>query len=1697
MSLGLSRVIPAAAALTVNSSRIVPATAALAQSAVFYASNVTSTIGGLTQSDQMSQIAGGTETSVAVTMPSSGTNTYVELISQGGTPIATSALPAPTGKGWSLPLQGNTIPSGSWSFAFTLAKSGTSMIGASLYVRAYRRTIDGTYYYIGSSILTGQTYSTTKTVYTLPSVNAALWQFVSGDTLYMDCFAFNGSTAWSSDVFTVYVSNSATQGVYNDSIIIAPQMISTPAGLSALIGASSFQTVTGIPVRDQSFTLADAIDQRSILTLTGEDTAGTLSYQRAIPVMLSDATQGLLYTGYVNSDKISKPAAGGAAQLEHMLTFMDHHYDVDKRANTTNYLNWSCGDMVCDFIQQTLSQEGITGQFALESDYTPATFGQGTLSGTVATTTTSPFVYAPNTAQPPITSNTGDLELVRAGTQFTLTETATADFASGTLTNMVASNNELTPATQSAIKVTALYSPVATAVNSPAQESGGTQASAENFVNLTRASIWTGSMTVGTNDTLNYDIWIASTSPAFMSGVDILFSDGTHMTDHNGTLDSAGAVGLLDSNGVSVDLLQDLSVYTKDTWYTRTITLTGLNGKTINEIDVYLAGSSSGIYTFFVKNCYLGSQSGSPFFSTTATTIEDASKISTLGAYLTGTINRSVVTVYNPLVSYRVSGAHSISGVGLVQNSSITWTASLPTSGVAPTAYPPGTSGATPPGSGTSAMVMLVSYDNATWLQCQNSQALPGLPPGANISGLSLYLREQFAAGSDPTAIPALLQVQVTINSAANQTVSDVAIAYGTSTQWNTGTQVLTNPNSAGNLTIGGSANPLTRDWNNNLITNQTFLAGWTNSGTQAATGGAYTMTPGSHAGTWCQSRFDLAGYFQNGTIEADLKISTTSAECGVQYRQTGWSNANNNGAYYVCLRGDGAIQFGYGQNSFSNTDGTFTAVAVPGATVAANTFYHFKIVVNGNRHTIYFNHSSTPIIDVLDNTYPSAGQIGFRAYSGTGSFTASIDNLSVVTTTAGTWTSPSTSLSSLGTCGYSQVCWTDLDSRGQVESTTTVLASIDGGTTWQQCVNGAEVPQLPRGTSTSGVSIQFQMILFSATPPISTPVIMGLYARVCGPYGTVTGTRISSALNLTPVGYVASSNVMWNANIPTNTSLTVQTTQDLSTYHTVGSSGAGEALTYWTNQPAATQDLFNSNTLSNYTNTNKSGGSVASVTYTIASSNITLAGGSGALYLNNAITTADVDILCDMDESDAGGLVWRETSTSNYYELGVYDASSSGGFTNQLRLYKVSSGTRSLLGSASAITFTRGTFHRPRVTMQGGLINIYWDGTCVQSYLDTSPLGSGACGLRNDGGTSRYYQLWIQPLGVNLSGQALWTKVTMTTTDPSVMPQLFTLVACIRGPSIATGATISQLHPVTKPFAAYYSTEIDTAVQASGDFYWYVDKWKQLRFGPRLARLGAFPVQSTADPANSSGYLLYLPQVTVLSSADLFRSQQIINNVNGLVTPPPEVKSADGSTTSWTMGYPLYSAPTITINGQGATVGLQGVDNNRQFYWQPQSASISYDSSLPKLPNGTILVFTYVGSSTVNVILNNSSSQTVQAALEQNSGIVAAIQSALSNNVLGMTTAQATTFGNGLLSRNGNNNTIELTGTTRYPGLVPGTVIPLFLPEMMNTWNAQIPIVKMTTTAFQGQNGLMYIYSIDATNGANQTNWTRVFYTQ
>lgn len=612
------------------------------------------------------------------------------------------------------------------------------------------------------------------------------------------------------------------------------------------------------------------------------------------------------------------------------------------------------------------------------------------------------------------------------------------------------------------------------------------------------------------------------------------------------------------------------------------------------------------------------------------------------------------------------------------------------------------------------------------------------------------------------------------------------------------------------------------------------------------------------------------------------------------------------------------------------------------------------------------------------------------------------------------------------------------------------------------------------------------------AIPPRLTSGSIALYANGTGTasFSNYRATEYPDpALNLAPVlPQLSTTTVAWDEVIPSGASRTIKTSLDGVTWTDVTSQNGGSIPGLLT-QSAPTIDYFNSNTNTNYTNTSITGGSAATATYDTTNSRIILSGGTGGLYLNATLSSGDVDLIADMDESDAGGLVWRFVDTGDYYELGAYDDSSSSGFTNQLRLYKVVSGTRSLIGSASTITWPRSTpdtspYKHIRVTMIGSTITVYFDGTVMQVATDTT-FASGQMGLRNDGGTSRYYQLRLQPLGQYVSGTPagdivtagyVYTQISLTTTDPSINPHIADITTTANSPSVAQGANIPQLHDPSKPFASLYNNEMDSLAQSSGDYYWAVLN-SQLTFAARQATPAPWILHSSN--------LLFTPIVKPTFSADLYRNRQTITNCIGTITVTGEQHIADGTATSWTMGYPLYSAPTITVQGVSKTVGVQGVDTGKDFYWQAASASISQDASAAKIPSGYILSFSYVGQYPTSVTRNNVAEQAARQAVEGGTGIVEAIEDGK-----GMLASAAQVYADGLLARLGNNNTVEVQVTTTRSGLQKGQVLPAFLPEH-NINNAQLLITKVVTTGEQLSGGtILYEFQITATSGPNLSRW-------
>jgi len=805
-------------------------------------------------------------------------------------------------------------------------------------------------------------------------------------------------------------------------------------------------TIGGIPylVKNDKSILADrTLEVRGLLTITIIDFAGAFTFQRGDPIVVSDSDTGPFYRGFVQSDQRMKYGPASPA-VDHVLTCFDKgKYLFDKGGNTTNYTGWYAGDIVTDFvINQQPGQEGATIAAALHRDSTQTGFNTGILSNTTGT----------------LTVGDGCLELAAAGSDVAFSESTTADFSTGTLSNCSAVNNTLVPITQNALKFS-VFLPLS---------------AASSFF----GKFWTGTQVVGVGDKLIFDVWVSDSSPVKTGGIVPLFSDNTVPG------------GLYDQNLLLNDAVTDLSNYAVNKWYTRQVDLSAYSGKTVVGMLAQCGGAGAGTYTWYIKNAYLSSHSGSKFFSTTQTTPTlNPPTVYQVINYVPSTFTTTVVASFDPSNTYRIGPSQSIDAVKLLKSSLIMWNAS------------------------ENVAVYATYNGGSSWIPCTNGVALPGLPVGSNVAGLSMQLKEVFSAGNDPTDIPVLDSVTVSLSSAPNATKSDVVTSFLTQTNWNGGTHSGTQADVSGNLELA----PYSRDWNDNTTTGQTsFFPSGTS---QSASGGIYTMSMPTNDTTgdngFGTSRMDQAGTMLDFTIDCDIKSSHQTTEAGITYRQIFWNaSVNNTFGYFVGAYAapNNFLEIGYGSNSNSSS---YTQLAGASISFPANTFKHLKIVVNGNRHSVYWDNATTPIIDILDSTYTQAGGIGLRGYNGDGTAAHSCawDNFVLGQAPSGTWTGPSTSVSSLGTCGGSVITWQETGTDNPAAAYAFVQSSIDGGSTYQQCVNGQPVPGLTNGVSLSGKSVKIQVLLGTQTNTV--PMVSGLVWRVLSQYPGSSGTRSTKPLGI------------------------------------------------------------------------------------------------------------------------------------------------------------------------------------------------------------------------------------------------------------------------------------------------------------------------------------------------------------------------------------------------------------------------------------------------------------------------------------------------------------------------------------------------------------------------------------------------------
>jgi hypothetical protein len=631
----------------------------------------------------------------------------------------------------------------------------------------------------------------------------------------------------------------------------------------------------------------------------------------------------------------------------------------------------------------------------------------------------------------------------------------------------------------------------------------------------------------------------------------------------------------------------------------------------------------------------------------------------------------------------------------------------------------------------------------------------------------------------------------------------------------------------------------------------------------------------------------------------------------------------------------------------------------------------------------------------------------------------------------------------------------------------------------------------------------------------LATPSILNggftLFANGTGTvnYGHVRWTEYPDpSLSLSTVTpRVGATSIAWNALVPTNTTLGVDVSFDGVTWTDVTASNGG-ALPGIYSQPDPSIDGFDENTSANYTSTFRTGGAAASPTYDTAYSRLILTGGTNALYVYNAISRADVDFFADLDQSDAGGLVWRYIDANNFYYLRLNDTLSSTGTLNTATLYKVASNVQTTLGSATiaytvglstgssyTVNFTRGTFRRFRVTMLAGVITVYCDGNQLLTYTDGSPLGAGLMGLYNNGGTtgSRYYQLWMSPQGDYVTGtpsgdivtgQFVYTRLRLATTDPTATPQVEDITTNAFTPDISEGVLI----PSVTYNASFISKNFDDLAKQS-NYPWYFDKRRKAMvfrssdsvYAPWILQSSPAGIVSTVDLEVDDNLELDVEN-------DLYRNRQII--LGALDTGTfSETQVGDNSTRTFTLGYPLASAPSISLNGiVDASVGLKGT-TGFDYYYALNDPIIVQDSSLPLLQSTDQLAVTYSGFFATTVVVDDVAQQQARALIEGGTGIVESVEDHTGQN---MTLDAATTLATQLLERYAIAGRTLIFDTSR-DGLELGMNLSIFLPEHA-VWDGQFMITQIEITLQKGLNDTqVYWYKVTASELPKQDSWAKL----
>lgn len=282
------------------------------------------------------------------------------------------------------------------------------------------------------------------------------------------------------------------------------------------------------------------------------------------------------------------------------------------------------------------------------------------------------------------------------------------------------------------------------------------------------------------------------------------------------------------------------------------------------------------------------------------------------------------------------------------------------------------------------------------------------------------------------------------------------------------------------------------------------------------------------------------------------------------------------------------------------------------------------------------------------------------------------------------------------------------------------------------------------------------------------------------------------------------------------------------------------------------------------------------------------------------------------------------------------------------------------------------------------------------------------------------------------------------------------------------------EVGPLISKFVSNYLSArqlLDDLSELIGYGY-YVDYDKRLHW---------FPMESNLAPFTLDNTTALFAGLSRRDSRSQYRNVQYVRAGKDLTDPQTENFKGDGSKRTWNVGYPIAQAPSsVTVNFlTPKTIGIRGVDSNKQYYWNKGTTEITQDISEPLLSTTDVLTVVYIGLYDVIVAAKRDTLVTERQDIEGGSGLYEQLENftTLDGQDLALDKAR------GLLKKFGRI-PATLDAETDLPGLQAGMLLPVDLPALNLSGNWLIESVRITNL------GRTLRYSIRAVDGEHLGGW-------